>query len=420
MKGLVYLIQSPPSWLKTPPLSLVYLKNYLRKQGQEAEIIDLNTRLFKASRLTLPEWLSLDKELEENLFSLAERKFPFILEDLYKTIEDAETIGFSLSQRNTPFSFSLAKRISDRFPAKRIIFGGPHTFFLEKKGKLDSRNYWVIGEGEIPLCEILSNSKTKIYHFQEIKDLDALPFYDFSTLDLNLYSQTLPLLSSRGCPFKCTFCSEKMLFSKFRHHSPQYIIDQIKHLKNKYKTNSFVFCDSLINYKRKWLSEFCSLVIKNQLNIKWEAQIRIENNFPNELANLIKKSGCYNLFVGLESGSEKILKLMNKGFTTTWALSFFETLTKAKLHFEVSLIFGYPEENETDFQETLSFILENKRIIPKIAQANPFVDYLDNLKKNTYPTEEANMRVEKFLQLLDNEKIKYTKSFIRNLTYANI
>lgn len=417
MKGLVYLIQGPPSWLKTPPLSLVYLKNYLKKQGQKAEIIDLNALLFKASKLTLPEWLSLDKEFEESLFPLAERKFPFILEDLYKTIKDAETIGFSLSQRNTPFSFSLAKRISDRFPAKRIIFGGPHTFFLEKKGKLDSRNYWVIGEGEIPLCEILSNNETKIYRFQEIENLDTLPFYDFSTLDINLYSQTLPLLSSRGCPFKCTFCSEKMLFSKFRHHSPQYIIDQIKHLKNKYKTNSFVFCDSLINYKRKWLSEFCSLVIKNQLNIKWEAQIRIENNFPNELADLMKRSGCYNLFVGLESGSEKILKLMDKGFTTVWALSFFETLTKAKLHFEVSLIFGYPEENETDFQETLSFILKNKRIIPKIAQANPFVDYLEGYPRYNFPNFAARAKVNLFLKALSKERIKYTRSFINNLIY---
>ena len=267
-RSLVYLIQGPPNWLKTPPLSLVYLKYYLKKQGQKAEIIDLNTRLFKASGFTLSKWLSLDKEFEESLFSLVEEKFPFIFEDLYEMIEDAEAIGFSLSQRNTPFSLSLAQKISNRFPTKRIIFGGPHTFFLEKKDKLDSKNYWVIGEGEIPLCKILSNDKTKIYRFQEIADLDTLPFYDFSPLDMNLYSPSLPLFSSRGCPFKCNFCSEKMLSSKFRHHSPQYIIDQIKYLKDTYKTNSFVFCDSLINYKRVWLSEFCLLVIKNELNIK--------------------------------------------------------------------------------------------------------------------------------------------------------
>lgn len=417
MNKLVYLIQTPPNWLKTPPLSLAFLKNYLNNRGQKSEIVDLNIQVFGALGLSLSDWLRLESKFEQELFSLVERKLFFILENLYKTIENAEMVGFSLNQRNTPFSLALVEKISDKFPAKKIIFGGPHTFFLDKENKLDKKNYWVIGEGEIPLSRILIDDKTKIYRFQEIKNLDTLPFYDFGPLNINLYSPVLPLFSSRGCPFTCNFCSEKMLFSKFRHHSPQYIVDQIKYLKNKYKTKSFVFCDSLINYKRKWLWEFCSLAIKNKLEIKWEAQIRVENNFPLELALLMKKSGCYNLFIGLESGSEKMLQLMNKGFKIGEAVNFFETLAKAKLHFEVSLIFGYPKESQEDFQETLNFILKNKAIIPKVAQANPFIDYLGDYPQENFPSFETKTRVELFLKTLRKEKIKYTKSFINNLIY---
>jgi radical SAM superfamily enzyme YgiQ (UPF0313 family) len=194
------------------------------------------------------------------------------------------------------------------------------------------------------------------------------------------------------------------------------MFEQIKQLKNKYKTNDFVFCDSLINYNNAWLSEFCSLVIENKLNIKWQAQMRVDKSFSLELGKLMEKSGCYNLFIGLESASDNVLAAMNKGFTQKIALSFLEKLKQAGLQFEISLIFGYPTETEKDFKETFDFIVKNKKTIPKIAQANPFVDYLGNFN-DTYPVNEAKSRILEFLRILELEKIRYTKSFINNLIY---
>ena len=421
MKPLVYLIQAPPCWLKTPPLSLIYLKNYLKTKGFCSQIADLNMAVFKTFSLLQKEWLTLDRDFEENLFETTESKYPHILNNLYKQIEPVKFIGFSLTKRNTPFSYSLAKKINQKFKDKKIIFGGPHTLFLDHKNELDGENWWIIGEGEIPITKVLKNnghSRQKIFRFQEVEDLDSLAFYDFEPLDINSYSRSLPLFSSRGCLYKCNFCSERKLIKTFRHHSPEYMIDQIKLLQTKYKTNNFIFCDSLINYSNKWLNNFCELILKDGLAINWEAQIRINKIFPKELARLMKKCGCYNLFVGLESGSDRVLKLMNKGFDTHIATDFFKTLRQADLHFEVSLILGYPGEESQDFDKTLQFIKENKPLIPKIAQVNPFIDYLADFKDKTYPTKQANIRVEKILKLIDEEKIKYTKSFINNLIYS--
>jgi len=161
------------------------------------------------------------------------------------------------------------------------------------------------------------------------------------------------------------------------------------------------------------------LLIKKNVKIKWEAQARINQTLDSDLASLIKRSGAYNLFIGLESGSDKILKLMNKGFDTKAARSFFKTLRSAGIHFEVSLIFGYPGEEIKDFKETINFILKNKKNIPKIAQANPFVDYLKTFKSETFPRKEGISRVKKFLKILEVEKLKYTKSFINNLIDEN-
>ena len=416
MNKTVHIIQTPPYWLKTPPLSLVYLKNYLESKGISVQIHDLNHTIYKAFKTSLNDWLSLNEEFENRLFLAIEEKTPDILNKLYQDIKDSDYIGFSLFKRNTPFSFSLSQRIKQLYPDKKIIFGGPHTLTLKRKNKINNNFYWVIGEGEKPLLKIASGDTTKIHEFDEIENLDNLPFLDFSPLNPKNYSSSIPLLSSRGCPYQCRFCSEKLLSKKFRYHSPGYMVDHIQYLIEKYKTKNFVFCDSLINYKNQWLVAFCNLLIKRNFKINWEAQIRISPKFPLGLAKLMKKAGCFNLFIGLENGSDPVLESMDKGFNTDCARSFLNTLNKADLHYEISLIFRYPGETENDFNQTISFITSNKKIISKIAQVNPFVDYLDEYTQE-FPTAEGRNRVKHFIELLSNENIRYTKSFINNLIY---
>ena len=140
------------------------------------------------------------------------------------------------------------------------------------------------------------------------------------------------------------------------------------------------------------------------------------------LLRKIKKSGCYNLFVGLESGSDATLKKMNKGFSAQDAKIFFEKLNAAGLFFGISIIVGYPGETEGDFQESLAFVVRNKGLIPKIEQVNPFVYYEGTpvLPAGGYRPNKASLqRMWLFIKEIKRDRFKYTNAFLGNLVEKN-
>lgn len=417
-KPKICLIYPPPSWTGYPPLSLVYLYSFL-KTKYPCKMIDLNFIFFKLFNKNKNLWEKLDSSWEKSLFDTIYNRYPQILERLKKLIRNYEIIGLSVNKRNFSFAYRLGEIFREIHPFAKIIFGGPQTMFIYKKNELSDGFFWVVGEGEKPLLSIIENNSKSIYLFEEIECLDDIPFPEFGNLIPKLYSYRIPIISSRGCLYNCHFCTEKLLHKKFRYHSVPYIIEALKYLKNKYHLNTFVFCDSLINYNLDWLDKFCLHLIKERLNIKWEAQIRITHDFPLELAKSMKESGCYNLFVGLESASHKVLKLMNKGYSPDTAQDFLTTLKKAGLHFEVSIIVGYPQEDEEDFSQTVDFLIKNKYIIPKIAQINPFVDYKGDYPLQKFPDTKGIERTKVLLNILRRERIKYTQSFINNLIDRN-
>lgn len=399
-------------WLK-PPLSLVFLEAYLRSQKIKINLLDLNRLTQQRLNYRPKDWLKLNQEWEDGLFLNLEKENPQILEYVLTQIKESHFIGFSLFKRNYLFCLSLAEKIKKVYPEKKIILGGPQALFLDKKLGLNQNFHWVIGEGEKPLAKIISGSKEKTYRFCQINDLDCLPFYSFDSLGYKKID-SLPLFSSRGCKFKCKFCTERLLYKKFRQHCPAYIIGQIKYLISRHQTKYFIFNDSFLNYNLTWLEKFAKMAIKEKLNIKWEAQFRVDTRLPLTLARLLKASGCYNLFIGMESASDKVLGLMNKGFTCSQAITFFKILKQAGIHFEISLIFDYPGETKTDFEKTITFIRKNKNLIPKIAQANPFIDYWKK-EEAELKSQKDNNKMSIFLETIEREKIPYTKSFINNL-----
>ena len=409
----IALVIGPPFWLKTPHLGLEYIKNYLKNKAK-VFIFDLNLYFYRLWAMRPKEWLSLNKEFEKNLFDTTKKRFKEELKELTKKLSCYDYVGFSLFKRNADFSLKLAKEIKENSKNTKIILGGPQ---LREENFLQETT--VEGEGEIPLSKIIEGERKEKFFYEEIEDLDTLGFLTLNNYDLNFY-KVLPLLSSRGCIKRCKFCSEWNLYRKFRQHSPKYMAEQIEYLLRKYNISQFSFQDSLINANLAWLEEFCKLTIAKRIKINWEAQIIVRKDMESSLMRLMKQAGCINLFIGLESGSDKVLKAMDKGFSSSEAQEFFIRLNKENLMFEVSIIVGYPQESEEDFRKTLEFLKKNKRIIPKIAQISGFTLYKNSLIYKENPKIEPsliNRRLREIVKFIEREKIPHKKAFIDNLRY---
>ena len=428
----VLLFLLPPHWLKTPPLSLIYLENFLSSKAIRVKIIDLNILFFRLLNSSQKEWLQLNTDFESSIFNKIKDHQPRILDEIIVNIIDsnAKIIGFSVFGRNHKATMDAASFLLEQKISKTFVFGGPEILFEYCRDKFFEEfqypdSYFVLGEGELPLLYLAQNKQEKfnlhkdrrLIAYEEIDNLDNLDFINFDCLDLKSHdSKVIPLLSSRGCIKRCCFCSEYKLYSKFRQHSASYMAEQILFLQEKYKINTFSFQDSLINANLKWLDDFCTGIIKKNMEIKWEAQLAIRPEMDIRLFLKMKKSGCYNLFVGLESASDNTLLRMQKGYNRQDAKNFLRKLADANLQFEISLIAGFPQETEKDFKETISFIKENKSIIPKIAQLNPFVCYEPSQINREIERGASLERVRILTKLFKQEKIRFTPAYINNLT----
>lgn len=429
-----------PHWIKLPPLSFASLATYLNGNGIKTKAIDLNIILFHMLKLPRKQWLMHNVEFENNIFRQSKHQFPRFINNLINDIvhHQAKVLGFSLFSRNRRATLDFVNEIRKRTQSKTFVFGGPEVLFEYHRDsffdELKAENtYFVLGEGEQALLDICRSmyhkqliectihKGKKLIAYNEIPQLDKLPFLDFDARTLQWYdSPTLPLFSSRGCMRRCSFCSEHKLYKNFRQHSPEYVLTLIKSLVKKHQTHSFSFHDSLINANLQWLNLFCELLMQENLGIQWEAQLAIRSDMAKPLFDTMKAAGCFNLFIGLESASDRILALMQKGYDSATAKEFFQKLACAGLHYEVSIITGFPRETEDDFEKTLQFLKNNKHCIPKIAQVNPFVEYAPSQINFCEPQckAAAAQRLQRLLAMFEENKIKYTASFINNLTRA--
>lgn len=434
MSKQLLLTISPPFWPKMPPLGLGFLQSFLDKNCFPSEIYDLNNYFYNLVENTFKkEWLvSCNVRLEKDLFNILKNRYSKELDAVFEKMLAYDMVGFSCYKSNFYTTLKFTEELKFRKKEIKIILGGPEIcrqFFKNKTNFIDSfsqrADYFVVGEGEKPLLNFVLGKTSSVFsEFEQMDDLDDLNFPRYNGLNLDNYpsKKVLPIQFSRGCIRKCRFCSERLIFRGFRSRSVKSLIEEIKFYKEKHGIKYFVFFDSLLNADLIKFSQLCREIISNFGSINWEAQIAIRSDMPDELFLEMKKSGCYNLFIGLESGCNNTLLKMQKGFNKEEAAAFFEKLNSAGLNFGVSIIVGYPGETENDFSKSLDFILENKGLIPKIEQVNPFTYYdgTDTDKDADYKINKiALQRMEVFVQKIKENGFKFTKSFIGNLLEKN-
>ena len=423
----ILLILCPPVWEKLPPPGIAYLSEYLKMYGYQVFIYDLNILFFKKNTGFKNGWTINNKFTTEDFFNFCFNNYHYLFENILSQIkkENIDFVGFSVFKGSRNFSLKTAQWLKENCPSIKIIFGGPEVFVMSLYGFIgfDYVDYFVIGEGEKALLNIIKgNVYEKSITFQPPEDINFYPKYGGFSLQNYPGKKRLAVQASRGCFNRCRFCSERLLYPSYRVRKAENVFEEIIYHYESGNADWFTFYDSIFNGDLNRLDYLLDLLIKKDIRISWDAQIAVRNNMPDELLKKMKKSGCVNLFIGLESGSDEVLTLMNKPFKSEEAALFLKRLKDSGLNFEVSLIAGYPGETEKNFQETMDFIKRNRDNIPKIAQVSLFRKYpgisypgISFVKPSDYSEKKGLENIDRLLALFQELKIAYTPSYINNL-----
>ncbi|MBU1030898.1 MAG: radical SAM protein, partial [Nanoarchaeota archaeon] len=345
-----------PFWdVKYPPIGIAYISSFLRSKGIKTEVLDANIKIFHQEEENQKYW-----DIKTNFVWKKHSFFNKFIEQISQEIlsSDNQIIAFSIMTPNLEFSLEVIKRVKKKNPNKIIITGGVDAP-IHKSKFID---YHILGEGEKIMFELVTaiikkketdkipnliiyknNNQIKTKTSTIIQNIHELPFPTYEEFDLTKYTEDrIGLIGSRGCINKCVFCNDWVVWKNFKFRKAEDIVSEIEfHIKNNNKRN-FEFFDLLINGNIKQLRDFCNLLIKRKIDIEWSGNAIIRKEMTLELLQLMKKAGCSGLTYGIESGSNKILKLMGKNFTREEAINVLIDTKQAGIHINVNIIVGFP------------------------------------------------------------------------------
>ena len=335
---------------------------------------------------------------------------------------DCEIIGITAMSTQYSYVKWMVEQLKKVTDATIILGGLLATYSSDIVLNNTGVDVCVIGEGETTIVDLLDNINNlgcvagiaykdnwKIVRteFREyVQDIDTLPrpAYDLFPMDVytktkfyvhdpttkifkrRLSFKTMGVLTGRGCPYNCRFCSKS--FEGLRLRSVDSIVEEIKYLKQNYGIEGVHFIDELFVVNRKRALELLRKL--SALDLKWDGQARV-NTVDYDLLVEMKKAGCVAIGLGIESGSNEILKNMNKRITVEQSEQALRNVQKAGLHVKVQLILGYPGENKKTIYETVDFFKRVKHPARRFSLLLPLPGsdvYDEALKKGLIQDEE--------------------------------
>ena len=332
----VILINLPSPWLisdrDTTPNGILYIAAYLRKKGIPVSITDL---------AGLPEehWL----------------------------IPDADIYGISITTPQYPYALKVVRKLKKRQDCK-IILGGAHPVILpEKTSRETGVDHIIVGEGEKAMERIcLGKEKRRIVYEPLIKDIDEIPapavdlidIYEYLSIGTNAYiagaKREAYIQTARGCPYNCAFCCQRNIWrGKVRNRSLKKVMEEVDNYLKRYKVDQIYFNDDTFILDEKRVYALCKEMKKRK--VVWHCLSRADRVNPKILKKMYS-SGCRALTYGIESGSDKILKLMNKMTNAKTGYGAVCMAKNAGLKVRAQMIVGFPGETDETIKETAKFI----------------------------------------------------------------
>ncbi|RLB83755.1 MAG: hypothetical protein DRH17_00955 [Deltaproteobacteria bacterium] len=391
------------------PLNLGYLASYLKERG------------FDEVGIIVSAFWEDDKEI-------------------VKRCRESDVVGFTATSPMMAHALSLAKDIKGKDPEIITVFGGPHPT-IEPDGTLQNPavDYVVRGEGEQTFLELIesidacrSTLKIKGLSFKDrhgciihnprrplISDLDVLPFPDrdllgqarFLDIGYEKYGDRGAwVLSSRGCPFRCTYCASNKVWTRtWRARSPENIIVEIRSLKLHYNVDRINFADDTFTISKKRVVDFCKKMMIEKLDVVWACNARVDT-VDAELFALMKRAGCTEVWMGVESGSTKILKEIKKEITPKQIIEAFKGAKAAGLKRRGYFMIGSRSESLETIKQTEALVdaIEPDRLAFSIMTPYPGCEEFELWKKYS-----GNHKIEwSEIDLLETEAVMMETRFL--------
>jgi radical SAM superfamily enzyme YgiQ (UPF0313 family) len=343
-----------------PPLGILYISSFLEKQGIENEIFDTT--------------FSLKKELKKFLQEYSP-DYLGIYVNLMTKLNVLEIIKYVKSDNDLSHT--------------KIILGGPDVRYNAENFLNHGADYLVIGEGEESFYESITALDTNKHQSMKeipgigfkddadkttftkdrtlIKTIDELPFPNRKKIDIAAYqniwkkhhgSNAVSVSTMRGCPYTCRWCSRAVYGLSYRRRSPTKVVDELEIIQADYHPDTLWFVDDVFTISHKWMNEFTNELKRRNLKINYECITRADR-LNQEVISMLKESGCFRVWIGAESGSQKIIDAMDRRVDVGQVREMIKLTRGYGIETGTFIMLGYPGETEKDIEETIKHLKES-------------------------------------------------------------
>lgn len=368
---------------RTPPISLAYLAGSLTAAGHEAQVIDGVGEALEAMH---PGYRS---DIVINGLTVAE------IVDRIRP--DTELVGIScLFSHEWPLIRQMISAIAVRFPHVPIVCGGEHPTAVPELCLEDAPELLAcaLGEGEETVVDLLEacvgrrplgdvagivfrapDGPRRTPARARIRDIDQIPAPRWDLTPIEPYldgghsfgvdrGRTMPLLATRGCPYRCTFCSSpRMWTTRYTTRTPALVVDEIAEFVRRYRIDNVDFYDLTAIIDRDWILEFCRLLDARGLRITWQLPSGTRSEaLDAPVLEAMYRSGCRNVSYAPESGSPRTLEAIKKKVKIDRLEGSMRMAVRAGLNVKANILIGFPDERREDVHETLRFIVRMARL----------------------------------------------------------
>ncbi|CAA0102353.1 Anaerobic magnesium-protoporphyrin IX monomethyl ester cyclase [BD1-7 clade bacterium] len=340
------------------PLGLMYLSAYLKQQHIGVELFDSTF----ASRESLYDRLS--------------------------TLEHGNILGIYTNLMTRPSILDITRQA--KVCGWTVILGGPESANYPEDYLQAGADYIALGEGEQTLTELVTALQSKgsveevngIAYLNSQKmlmqnaprslpnDIDQYPWPDRDAIDLQRYfdawrthhgKSSVSMITARGCPYKCTWCSHAVFGYSHRRRDPVDCANELEHIVNTYNPEEIWYADDVFTINHKWLFRYAEELNKRQLKLPFETISRADRMLNDKVMDTLQEMGCYRIWIGAESGSQRLLDQMKRGVTMDQVYRATKAAQQRGIEVGMFLMWGFGDENLNDIDETVS----------QVARVNP-------------------------------------------------